>query len=154
MRRVIAVFLVSLLAIANVPLTVAAAAGNATITGVARTTAGQVLSGHTVRLRSVRTGDLVATTVPSAAGDFTFGRLDAGSYVVEVVDASGRIVGVSSITTVTDGSTASVSLTVASTTRVGGAISTTLLVVLLAGGAAAVTGIVMAATGDEASPSQ
>ena len=154
MRRVIAVFLVSLLAIANVPLTLAAAAGNATITGVARTTAGQVLSGHTVRLRSVRTGDLVATTVPSAGGKFHFGRLDAGSYVVEVVDPGGKIVGVSSITTVTDGTTASVALTVASTTRVGGEINKTLLIVLLAGAAAGTTAIVVAATGDEASPSQ
>lgn len=154
MRGVIAVFLASLLTITNVPLTFAAGAGNATITGVARTTAGQILSGHTVRLRSVRTGDLVASTVPSSTGDFIFGRLDAGSYVVEVVDQSGRIVGVSSITTVTDGSTASVALTVASTARVGGAISTALLIVLLAGGAAGAFGIVAAVNDDEASPSQ
>jgi hypothetical protein len=154
MRQVIAVFLASLLVIPSVPRTLAAATGSGTITGVARTTAGQILSGHTVRQRSVRTGELVASTVSSTAGSFSFARLDPGSYVVEVVDPSGRIVGVSSITTVVEGSTASVALTVASTTRVGGAISTPLLTLLIAGDTAGAFGIVAAVNDHEASPSR
>ena len=53
MRRLIAVVLASLLVFASTPRTSAAAKSTGTITGVARSTAGQPLGGHSVRVRSV-----------------------------------------------------------------------------------------------------
>ena len=153
MRRFIAVVLASLLVFASTPRTSAAAKSTGTITGVARSTAGQPLGGHSVRVRSVRTGDVVATATTSANGSFVVASLDPGSYVVEIVDAAGRIVGTSAIATVVEGSIASLVVTAASTELVGG-VATALIVTLVAASAAAAIGIVVATTGDEASPSQ
>ena len=120
MRRFIAVVLTSLLVFASTPRTSAAAKSSGTITGVARSTAGQPLGGHSVRVRSVRTGDVVATATTSANGSFVVPNLDPGSYVVEIVDTAGRIVGTSAIATVVEGSIASLMVTAASTELVGG----------------------------------
>ena len=152
MRRFIAVVLASLLVFASTPVTFAAAQSTGTITGVAKASAGQPLGGHSVRVRSVRTGDVVATATTSANGSFVVANLDAGSYVVEIVDTAGRIVGTSAIANVVGGSIASLAVTAASTDLVGGqAANTTLIVVLAAAGAAAVIAIVVATTGDNAS---
>jgi hypothetical protein len=153
MRRLIAVVLASLLVFASTPRTSAAAKSTGTITGVARSTAGQPLGGHSVRVRSVRTGDVVATTTTSASGSFVVANLDPGSYVVEIVDGAGRIAGTSAIATVVEGSIASVMVTAASTELVGG-MATALLVTLIVAGAVGTTAIVVAATGNDASPSQ
>ena len=120
MRRFIAVVLALLLVFASTPRTSAAAKSTGTITGVARSTAGQPLGGHSVRVRSVRTGDVVATATTSANGSFVVPNLDPGSYVVEIVDTAGRIVGTSAIATVVEGSIASLMVTAASTELVGG----------------------------------
>src|SRR5262245_1106527 len=93
MRRFIAVVVASLLVFAGTPRTFAAAKATGTITGVARSTAGLPLGGHTVRVRSVRTGDVVATATTSANGSFVVANLDPGSYVIEIVNNAGRIVG-------------------------------------------------------------
>ena len=155
MRRFIAAVLVALLVFASTPLTFAATQSTGTITGVAKASAGQPLGGHSVRVRSIRTGDVVRTATTSANGSFVVANLDAGSYVVEIVDTAGRIVGTSAITTVVEGKIASLIVTAASTDLVGGqAAGTTLIVILAAAGAAAVIGIVIATTGDESSPSQ
>src|SRR5262245_21077941 len=103
MRRLIAVVLASLLIFAGTPGMFAAQKSTGTITGVARSTAGQPLGGHFVRVRSVRTGDVVATATTSANGSFVVANLDPGSYVVEIIDAAGRIVGMSAIGTVVGG---------------------------------------------------
>ena len=120
MRRLIAVVLALMLVFASTPRTSAAAKSTGTITGVARSTAGQPLGGHSVRVRSVRTGDVVATATTSANGSFVVPNLDPGSYVVEIVDTAGRIVGTSAIATVVEGSIASLMVTAASTELVGG----------------------------------
>ncbi len=153
MRRFIAVALVSFLAFAATPRTLAGAKSSGTITGVARTTAGQPLAGHTVRVRSVLTGMVVETSVTGAGGTFTVATLDPGSYVVEIVDAAGRIVGTSTIATVVEGRTASLAITAASAAQVGGA-SALLVTLLVVGGAAAIIGITVAVNDDDASPNQ
>ena len=153
MRRLIAVVLASLLVFAGTPLTSAAAKSGGTITGVARSTAGQPLGAHSVRVRSVRTGDVVATATTGAAGSFLVPGLDPGSYVVEIVDTAGRIVGTSAIATVVEGRIASVMVTAASTELVGG-VSAGVIALVVAASAAAVAGVVVATTGNEASPSQ
>jgi len=153
MRRLITVVLASLLVFAGTPLTSAAAKSTGTITGVARSTAGQPLGSHSVRVRSVRTGDVVATATTSASGSFVVPNLDPGSYVVEIVDAAGRIAGTSAIATVVEGSIASLTVTAASTELVGGA-ATALIITLVAVGAGITTAIVVANNGNDASPSQ
>ena len=153
MRRFIALVLVSLLVFASTPRTSAAAKSPGTITGVARSTAGQPLGGHSVRVRSVRTGDVVATTTTGVNGSFVVPNLDPGSYVVEIVDTGGRIVGTSAIATVAEGGIASTAVTAASSELVGG-IATALIVTLIAAAAAGTTAIVVATTGDEGSPSR
>jgi hypothetical protein len=153
MRRFIAIVLASLLVFAGTLPTSAAAKSTGTITGVAKATSGQPLGGHSVLVRSVRTGDVVATATTSATGSFVVPSLDPGSYVVEIVDTAGRIVGTSAIATVVEGRIASLMVTAASTELVGGQ-NAALIAIVVAAGAAAVIGIVVATTGDEASPSQ
>jgi hypothetical protein len=46
-----------------------------------------------VRVRNVGTGQVVATSKTNASGQFFFTGLGAGQYVVELVDASGKVVG-------------------------------------------------------------
>jgi hypothetical protein len=152
MRRFIAVVLASLLVFASTPLLLAAKA-TGTISGVAKATAGQPLAGHSVRVRSVRTGDVVAMARTTATGSFIVSSLDPGSYVVEIVDTAGRIIGTSAIATVVEGSTASVVVTAASSELVGG-MAGIAIAIIVAASAAAVVGIVVATTGDEASPSK
>ena len=84
---------------------------------------------------------------------FEVPNLDPGSSVVEIVDIAGRIVGTSTIATIVEGSIASLMVTAASTELVGG-IATALIITLIAAGAIGTTAIVLATTGDVASPSQ
>ena len=153
MRRFLAIALGSLLMLANSPQMLAAAKAAGTLTGIARTTAGQPLAGHSVRVRDVRTGDVVATSRTGANGDFLVAALDPGSYVVEIVDVAGRIIGVSTIATVAEGRTATLAVTVAATHLVGGLGAIAITSIIVASGLG-ITGLVMALTGDEASPSQ
>jgi hypothetical protein len=154
MRRFIAIGLASLLMLANAPQLFAAAQATGALTGVARTTAGQALADHSVRVRDVRTGDVVATSRTGANGTFLVAALQPGSYVVEIVDVAGRIVGVSTIATVMGGSTATLTVTAVSTSLVGGRIGAVGISAIIAASALGITGLVMALTGDEASPSQ
>jgi len=153
MRRVIAVVLASLLVLAGTPQTYAAAKSPGTITGVSRSTAGQPLGDHVVRVRSVRTGDVVATATTSVNGSFVVPNLDPGSYVVEIVDTAGRIVGTSAIATLAEGSTASLMVTAASSELVGG-ISTPLLRTLIAVAGGVAIAVIVAANTGTSSPSQ
>ena len=153
MRRFITFVLASVLVFGGSAPMSAAPQSTGTITGVARSTAGQPLGGHSVRVRSVRAGDVVATTTTSASGSFVVPNLDPGSYVVEIVDTAGRIVGTSAIATVVQGSVASLAVTAASTELVGGA-STGVVVGIIVAAGLATTAIVVAAGDDDASPSQ
>jgi hypothetical protein len=153
MRRFVAIALASLLMLANAPQILAAARATGTLTGIATNTAGQPLADHSVRIRDVRTGDVVATSRTGANGAFLVATLDAGSYVVEIVDLAGRIVGVSTIATVAAGRTATVTVTAAASPRVGG-MAAIALISIIAASAVGVTAVVVAVTGDEASPSQ
>jgi hypothetical protein len=152
MRRATAFAIALLFALSTAPHLLAAAKTTGTLTGVAQTSAGQALGSHTVQVRSVQSGVIVGSARTTTAGSFAF-DLAPGSYVVEVVDAQGKIIGASSIATVAESTTASVSVTGNSTALVGGAISTPLLLLLIAAGGAGAVGI-YAATKEDASPSR
>src|SRR5687768_893299 len=64
-----------------------------TLSGRALRTDLQGFPNATVRLRSVTSGELLRVTTSSPSGDYSFPEIPAGNYVVELVDSTGRIVG-------------------------------------------------------------
>lgn len=78
------------------------AQGTGSIAGVARD-ANAAMSGVKVQLRNVDTGALSGSTQSAANGGFSFSGLPQGNYVIEIVDASGRIIGVSGSMAVAQG---------------------------------------------------
>jgi carboxypeptidase family protein len=73
----------------------AAVQQGAALSGVAQGADKAPLPNHTVQLRNASTGQLVGTTASSQAGEFSFAGLQPGTYIVEIVDAAGRLVGLS-----------------------------------------------------------
>lgn len=154
MRRIAVLVLTLLFALSSTPQVASAAAqGSGSISGVAQSSGGQTLGSYKVQLRSVQTGAIVASTTTSAVGSFAFLDLNPGSYVVEILNASGQVIGAGSVTTVVVNGNAVTNVTAPSTALVGGAIATPLLILLLAAAAAGTVGII-AAVKDEASPSR
>jgi carboxypeptidase family protein len=118
MRRAIAFGLVAAVAFAAPAALMAATRPAAArqsqtgaLTGVAKDAQGQNLAGSTVRVRSVSTGNVAAEVVADAAGGFTAPALAPGSYIVEVVNAAGQVIGLSPTVTVVAGTTATVTVT-------------------------------------------
>jgi len=146
-------------------LVVAASAGQGTgkISGIARNAQDQVLPSVKVQLRNVDTGQLVATSRAGTDGKFEFTGLNPGTYVVEIVDDAGRIVGLSPATALAAGGaitgllvSASAAGALAGAAAAGGAgafFASTGGILLLVGIGAGVTAAVIAAT-HEASPSR
>ena len=110
MRKFLSGVLVAALA-ASVSAQAAGTEGEpVTLTGTAYRTNLQPLPGVEVQLRSLRTGSLVASTSSSPAGEFSFKSIQPGSYVVEIVNASGRLLGMSPPLTLGSASTVKVSV--------------------------------------------
>src|SRR3954469_6583969 len=169
MRRFVACMLASSLFV-TAPL-FAAPGGQgqaASLSGTASSSAGQTLGNVTVQLRDVATGQLAGTTTSSATGAFSFGGLQAGTYAVEVVSATGQIVGTSAAISVTAGATVTgVAVSATAAAVAGGAaaagaaagaaastgISTAVIITTVAA-AAGVAGAVAVATNGNASPSR
>jgi len=78
-------------------LTVAADAGQATgsIAGTVRDAQGQPLPSVKLQLRNIDTGQVVATTRAGADAAYQFTGIVPANYVVEIVDDSGKVVGLS-----------------------------------------------------------
>jgi hypothetical protein len=129
------------------------------IAGTASNSTGQTVAKATVRLRNLTTGQLSGTTVSDAAGSFSFSGLPAGSYVVEVVNVAGEIVGTSAAVAVAAGAQVTgivVAASAAAVAGVGGAgfFSSTAGIIAVAAAGAAVAGVTVAATSTTASPSR
>ena len=152
MRRALALLLVATMVVLGVPLTSQAAAlqPNGQISGTGRDSGGKPLTGYTVQLRNVDTGQLVATGKTGALGQFEFTGLNAGNYVVEIVDASGKIIATSAKLGLTAGAMTISGLVITSSGRgaigagaAGGSFFATkagiVLLVAAGGGAAAIT---------------
>jgi len=163
MKRFFALVLVFALISLGVPtLASAAPQGQAgRITGTARSQGGQPLANYAVQVRNVATGQIVGTAKTSAAGEFGFSNLAAGNYVVEVVDAGGRIVATSSSITLAGGamSITGVAVTASGALGAGAAAgggsfftSTAGIILMVAAGAGTIAAIV--ATRGPASPSK
>jgi hypothetical protein len=132
------------------------------INGVAQGADKAPLRNYTVRVRNVSNGQLAGSTTSTAAGEFSFSGLQPGNYIVEIVDAAGKVVGMSPSVAVGAG----VAVTVSVSATAAGALATSSgagfslfglgklasVAVLGAAGATAVAAVV--ATREDASPSR
>ena len=80
------------------------------LNGVAQSADKAPLPGYRVQVRNANTGELAGSTTSNQAGQFSFGSLQPGNYVVEIVDAAGKVVGLSPSLTVAAGSTVTVTV--------------------------------------------
>ena len=146
-------------------LTAFANAGQGTgkISGMAMDSQNQIMPGAKLQLRNVETGQLAATTRAAADGAFEFTGLNPANYMVELVDQSGKIVGLSPAMALASGgvitgvsvaaSAGSALAGAASAGGVGAFFSSTGGILLLVGIGAGVTAAIIAAT-NESSPSR
>jgi len=160
MRKSVAIGLMIMLTAAQTAVFAAAQAGSA-LTGIVRGGHMQPLTGMGVQLRDIQTGNLIASTTATDGGSFSFPNLPAGTYIVEAVDASGKVLGIGAPVSLAGGATATTSVIAPG---VGGAAASaggfhllgmgpvTSVTVLGAAAAASVTAV--AATRPNASPSR
>jgi hypothetical protein len=148
---------------------VPASAATGQISGRAFDVAGKQLSHVTMRVRNVGSGltfgEVAATTLSGVAGDFSFSGLRAGSYIVEVGNAQGQVIGTSRVIPLTPGQMVAGGIGIAAVAEAGagqagagaGAASfftSTLGIVVVAAVAAGVAVGVYEATKSNASPSR
>jgi hypothetical protein len=145
-------------------VTVAAEAGQAagSIAGTARDAQGQPLASAKLQLRNIDTGQVVATTRAGADAAYQFAGIVPGNYVVEIVDDSGKVLGLSVASSMAangaiTGLIVALSSTGAAAAAAAGGLgaffASTGGILLLVGIGAGVTAGVIAATND-ASPSR
>ncbi|MGH9161594.1 MAG: T9SS type A sorting domain-containing protein [Vicinamibacteraceae bacterium] len=104
MKRFVSSALVVAMVLAYQPLPLAAAPAWNTQAGRISGRAllhSQAAPNAAARLRSLSTGQLIATTASNVQGGFDFQGLSAGSYIVELVGADGRVLGTSAPVTLT-----------------------------------------------------
>ena len=155
MRRVLVCALVAALL---VPASSAFAAAAGQAAGTA-SISGKGLANNTVRLRDVQTGQLTGSTTANASGQFSFTGLNAGNYLIEVVNAAGEVLGTSVPIAVAAGAAVTgigVSAAAAAAIRgtTGSVFASTLGIVTLGVAAGAVTGVTVAVNRSTASGSQ
>jgi hypothetical protein len=118
MRRVLTFGLVALM-LAGVPTQSFAATraakaqdiGTGVLRGVAKDSKGQNLAGSKIRIRNAGNGAVSSEVTSDATGAFAAPGLAPGSYVVEVVNAAGQVIGLSPAISIAAGATATVSVT-------------------------------------------
>jgi hypothetical protein len=163
MRRLLALAIALSLASPGLSSTLLAAGQGqiVTITGRALSADQRGLANTMVRLRSVTTGQLLRVTTSAEGGSYSFPAVAPDTYIIELVDRDGRMVGTTEPFVVEANTAPTMSVVATSTSALtssgsagfsflglGPAMST---VVLGAAGAAAITGVV--ATRPDASPS-
>lgn len=167
MKKLLASIMCAALVVATQPIPVNAAGraaqGTGSLGGTAADKAGTQLSGVRVQLRNVDTGQLAGNTTSASNGTFSFTGLAPGNYVIEIVDAAGKIIGTSAAIAVAAGAAiagiavmASAAGSVAAAAAAGGLgafFTSTGGILVLAGVGIGATAGVIAAT-NNASPSQ
>ena len=123
----------------------AQAAQTGTLRGVAKDAKGQNLAGSKVRIRQAGNGTESAEATTDASGAFSAPGLAPGSYVVEVVNAAGQVIGLSAAVDVAAGVIASVTVTATALGVVTGVGATAGGLSLLGLGTAATLGVIAAA---------
>lgn len=139
------------------PAARAAQAQAASLAGTAHDAAGETMPNITVRLRDLSTGQLAGTTTSSATGSFEFTEIAAGNYSLEIVSATGQIIGTSvAVPVATGAAVTGVTVTAAGVAAAAGSgASATLSSAVIVTTAAATAGVVaVVAVVSDASPSQ
>ena len=81
-----------------------ATTGTATsVSGIVTLPGGMSGDGLIVRLRDAVTGEVVGTTVTNVSGEFSFGELEVGDFIIEIIDQNGVILSVSSVLAMSPG---------------------------------------------------
>jgi hypothetical protein len=133
------------------------------LSGTAQGAQNQALSGIKVQLRNVDTGALAGSTTSGANGAFSFTGLNPGNYIIEIVDATGKIIGASASMSVAAGQTISgVTVAAAAAGAVAaaaasgglGAFFTSTAGILVLAGVGIGVGVGLIASGGNGSPSQ
>lgn len=106
MRKSFAVFVM----VAVTGTTPILAQGQGTLSGVAQSADKAPLPNYRVHVRNANSGVIAGSTTSNQAGQFTFTSLQPGNYVVELVDAAGKVVGLSPSLTVAAGATVTVTV--------------------------------------------
>lgn len=128
-----------------------AVVSSTTVLGWAREADNAPVRHARLRLRNVVSGYVEATAVADEAGEFAFEGLEGGTYVVELVDASGEVLEVGQVFSIAPGETAATFLKLAEERSwMTGFFDNTAASVLSAAAGAGVTGVVR--TGDPISP--
>ena len=170
MLRIVAFALVAALSLQTTPLfaaqlvvggQTATTSMTGSITGTAVNPAGQPLANLMVRARDLVTGQVAGSTTSSAAGQFTFVGLKPGSYVIEIADSVGRVVGTSAFISIAAGTAlvntvvvASTGVLAAATTAGTTALAGTALAVRAVAAAGGLTGVIAPPAITQASPSR
>ena len=108
MRKSFAVTLAVVLALSG---SVSVFAQQGGLSGTAQGADKAPLPNYRVQLRNANTGEPVGSTTSNQTGQFSFGSLQPGNYVVEIIDANNKVVGLSSSISVAAGSTVTVTVT-------------------------------------------
>ena len=125
------------------------------ISGTVRDAQGQPLPNAKLQLRNIDTNQVVAKTRAAADASYEFTGVVPGNYVVEIVDDSDRVLGLSAAAPLAvNGAVTGLIVALASTSAAGGAFfASTAGILLLVGLGAGVTAGVIAIAND-ASPSR
>ena len=133
------------------------------ISGTARDAQGQALSNAKLQLRNIDTVQVVARTRSAADGAYEFTGIAQGNYLVEIVDDSDKVLGLSPATALGPGaavtglavalSSTGAAAAAAAAGGIGAFFTSTGGILLLVGIGAGVTAGIVAATND-ASPSR
>jgi hypothetical protein len=78
---------------------------SASVVGAAWNADNSGIAGARVRLRAASNGKVGATTVADQTGRFRFDAISAGSYLIELVDESGKVLAVGQLFTIAPGET-------------------------------------------------
>ena len=109
MRKSFAVTLAVVLALSG-SVSVFAQQGSGALNGTAQGADKAPLPNYRVQLRNANTGEPIGSTTSNQTGQFSFGSLQPGNYVVEIIDASNKVVGLSPSISVAAGSTVTVTV--------------------------------------------
>jgi hypothetical protein len=122
-----------------------------TISGIAWDANNNPIAGARVRLRNVATTRIVAATLANEAGRFTFDNIEAGSYVVELMDEKGKVLGVGPLFNALPGDTIATFVRLAShAPGIGGLFGNTAAAIVSSAAGLGITAVT--ATGRDVSP--
>ena len=110
MRKSFAVLAIVAVTVTGSTPAIAQGLAQGALSGVAQNSDKAPLPNFRIHVRNANTGELKGSTTSNQAGQFLFASLDPGNYVVELVDATGKVVGLSPSLTVSSGSTVTVTV--------------------------------------------